>query len=206
MGRKYARIFVLGHYLFLEAHDQKTTHFRPKSGNSFFGIKLSLIIFSQVCYLTFESCPFMLPWTLPMVTVPQFGFQFTYTRPILFSHAATLNLPINLSPLSVLSHFFRIQTTVEEIVRWISRKKTRGLFCSLFTRFTSATQRLKTAPKIFPPFHTITSCRTHWNVIQTAVTNMTKQRMLAKKTLINDLRFRMPQHTSSEVYLPTLTP
>ena len=28
---------------------------------------------------------------------------------------------------------------------------------------------------------------------------MTKQRMLQKNTLINDLTFRMPQHTSSEV-------
>ena len=28
---------------------------------------------------------------------------------------------------------------------------------------------------------------------------MTKQRMFFEKTLINDLTFRMPQHTSSEV-------
>ena len=34
--------------------------------------------------------------------------------------------------------------------------------------------------------------------MQTAVTNMTKKRMLYK-TLINDLTFRMPQHISSEV-------
>ena len=36
------------------------------------------------------------------------------------------------------------------------------------------------------------------NNIETAVTNMTKQRMLWK-TLINDLTFRMAQHTSAEV-------
>ena len=34
---------------------------------------------------------------------------------------------------------------------------------------------------------------------------MTKQRMLLKKTLINDLTFRMPQHTSSEVTVGYLT-
>ena len=43
--------------------------------------------------------------------------------------------------------------------------------------------------------------------MQTAVTNMTKQRMLQKKnTLIDDLPCRMPQHTSSEVTVGYNTP
>ena len=42
LGRKYARIFVLGHYLFLEAHDQKTTHFGPESGKTDFWHKIKL--------------------------------------------------------------------------------------------------------------------------------------------------------------------
>ena len=43
------------------------------------------------------------------------------------------------------------------------------------------------------------------NNMQTAVTNMTKQRMFQKLWLINDLTFRMPQHTSSEVTVGYLT-
>ena len=125
-----------------------------------------------------------------MVTVPQYGFQFTYTRRILFSHAATSNRPINLSPLPVLSHFFTIQTTVEEIVRWISRKKTRDLFCSLFTHV-SLLQLTEWRPNQ-------TFSRLFISLLRVDHTEMLNKLRLQtwqnnacwkKKTLINDLRY-----------------